>query len=83
MNHQDREQYLALIKEIDPETAEVICEYGSIRDPYYLFEHGDDWEDNIGRNYFARSPGSDVWVEFGDLPKATRDALSEKEPLYP
>ena len=32
----------------------------------------------VGREYFARSPGSDVWVWFGDLPDATRDALWEK-----
>jgi hypothetical protein len=78
----ERKTRLAIRKEaglkIDPETAEVFWEYGSVRDPYYLFEHGDDWEDNIGRNYFARSPGSDVWVWFGDLPEATRDALWEK-----
>ena len=28
--------------------------------------------------FFARSPGSDVWVWFGDLSDATRDALWEK-----
>jgi hypothetical protein len=32
-------------------------------------------EDNIGRNYFARSPGSDVWVSFHDLPAAVCDRL--------
>jgi hypothetical protein len=64
---------------IDPETADVFWEHGSVRDPYYLFEHGDDWgEDNIGRNYFARAPGSDVWVEFGDLPDAVRHRLWER-----
>ena len=31
-----------------------------------------------GREYFARSPGSDIWVWFGDLPNATRDTLWEK-----
>jgi hypothetical protein len=31
-----------------------------------------DW---VGRLYFARSPGSRVWVEFGDLPDTTRQAL--------
>jgi hypothetical protein len=82
MTDDERNAWLAIRKEaalkIDPETAEVFWEYGSICDPYYLFEHGDDWDDNIGRNYFARSPGSDVWVEFGDLSGATRDALWEK-----
>jgi hypothetical protein len=78
-NEMTTEQWLAIRKEaaakINAETAEVICEYGSIRDPYYLFEHGDDWEDNIGRNYFARSFGSDVWVSFHDLPAGVRDRL--------
>jgi hypothetical protein len=31
--------------------------------------------DIYGRNYFARCPGSDVWVLFDDLPKAARDRL--------
>jgi hypothetical protein len=82
LSDQDREQYLAVIKEvglkIDVETAEVFWDWGSERDPYHLFEHGDDWEDCVGRNQWARSPGSKVWVEFGDLPKATQDALWEK-----
>src|SRR5262249_48823397 len=28
--------------------------------------------------YFARSPGSEVWVWFGDLPDAIEDALWKK-----
>jgi hypothetical protein len=31
-----------------------------------------------GRVYFARSPGSDVWVWFGDLPEGTRTALWQR-----
>jgi hypothetical protein len=77
-----RQQWLAIRKEaatkIDPETAEVSWEYGSVRDPYYLFEHGDDWEDNIGRNYFVRAPGSDMWVWDGDLPEKVHAALWER-----
>ena len=63
---------------IDPETAEVFWAYGYVLDPY------GDWPDIpeecqcLGRNYFARSPGMSVWIEFGDLPEATRDALWEK-----
>jgi hypothetical protein len=72
-----RKQWLAVRKEaglkIDPETAEVSCEHGSVRDPYGLYDLTDE-EDNIGRNYFARSPGS-VWVSFHDLPDAVRDRL--------
>jgi hypothetical protein len=27
------------------------------------------------RNYFARAPGSDLWVELGDIPEPVREAL--------
>jgi hypothetical protein len=76
-----KEQWLAIRKEaavkIDPETAEVFWEYGSVSDPYGLYDLTDE-EDNIGRNYFARSPQSEVWVEFHDLPAPTRDRLWAK-----
>lgn len=36
-----------------------------------------EW-DCIGRVYFARSPGTDVWVCEYDLPEATRNALWQK-----
>jgi hypothetical protein len=29
----------------------------------------------VGREYFARAPGSDTWVSSHDLPDATRDAI--------
>jgi len=65
-----REQYLAVRKEaalkIDPKTAEVFWEHGEVCDPYKLYDLTDE-EDCIGRNYFARSPGSNVWVSFHDL----------------
>src|SRR5262245_4528020 len=61
----EKKQWLSVRREqglkIDPDTAEVFCEHGSIRDPYGLHDLTYE-EDNIGRNYFARSPGSDVWV---------------------
>ena len=76
-----RKQWLAIRKEaaakIDPETALVRWEYGQVLDPYGLYELTDE-EDCIGRNYFARSPESEVWASFGDLPENIRDALWEK-----
>jgi hypothetical protein len=75
------EQWLAIRKEaglkIDPETAEVDWNYGQTLDPYGVC---DEWElpeefHCVGREYFARSPGSDIWVEFGDLPEETRERL--------
>ncbi len=78
------EQWLAIRKEaglkIDPETAEVDWVYGQTLDPYGVC---DEWElpeefHQVGREYFARSPGSDVWVNFSDLPDAVREKLWAK-----
>ena len=68
----------AVGRQIDPETAEVFWTYAQTLDPY-----GDDPNlpeelQQVGREYFARSPGSDVWILFGDLPDATRDVLWKK-----
>jgi hypothetical protein len=46
-----------------------------VLDPYGVYPELPDDCYCVGRAYFARRPGSDVWVEFGDLPKKTRDAL--------
>jgi len=75
------EQWLAIRKEaglkIDPETAEVDWGYGLTLDPYGV---RDEWElpeefHQVGREYWARAPGSDVWVHFGDLPKTVREKI--------
>jgi hypothetical protein len=75
------EQWLAIRKEaalkIDPETAEVDWSWRQTLDPYGV---KDEWEhprefDQVGREYFARSPGSDVWVSFDDLPDAVIEKL--------
>jgi hypothetical protein len=31
----------------------------------------------VGREYFARAPGSEIWVSFDDLPNEARAALWE------
>jgi hypothetical protein len=78
------EKWLSIRKEaalkIDPETAEVDWCYAQTLDPYGVL---DEWElpkefHQVGRERFARSPGSDVWVWFHDLPDATREALWER-----
>jgi hypothetical protein len=73
-----KQQWLAIRKEaglkIDPETAEVFWNWGYILDPYGIWDLTDE-EKCIGRNHFARSPGSEVWVSFHDLPDAVRDRL--------
>jgi hypothetical protein len=63
---------------IDPEIAEVDWAYAQTLDPYGVYPEPPEECWQVGRAYFARSPGSDPWVEFGDLPKATRDTLWEK-----
>ena len=85
LNHENsqmtKEQWLAVCKEaalkIDPETAEVRWDYARTLDPYGIGDAPDEYF-QVGRAYFARSPGSDVWVWFGDLPDTTRAALWEK-----
>lgn len=76
------EQWLAVRIEagrrIDPETAEVDWEYGLVMDPYGIEPDLPGELRVVGRLYFARSPGSDVWVSFYDLPDKTRDALWKK-----
>ena len=70
-------------RQIDPERAEVSCIYGQIVDPYGVYHNLADECACIGRLYFARSPGSELWIEFGDLPEATREALRNKSPRVP
>jgi hypothetical protein len=74
-----KEQWLAIRKraarKIDPETAEVDWVYGQTLDPYGIYGEPPEEHWQVGREYFARFPGSDIWVWFGDLPIATRDAL--------
>jgi hypothetical protein len=57
-------------RQIDPDNAEVYWRFG-----YGVYPDLPPECDCVGRCYFARAPGSRVWVEFGDLPEATRQAL--------
>jgi hypothetical protein len=68
----------AVGRQIDPETAELYWTYAQTLDPYGDLPNlpEEHWE--VGREYFARSPGSDVWIWFGDLPEATCHALWKK-----
>jgi hypothetical protein len=78
------EQRLAIRKEaglkIDPETAEVEWKYRQTLDPYGI---RDEWElpeefHQWGREFFARSPGSDIWVHFSHLPDGVEEKLWTK-----
>jgi hypothetical protein len=70
------EQWLAIRKEaglqIDADSAEVDWRYGAIFDPYGIDPDLPEELRVAGRVYFARSPGSDVWVSFDDLSDATK-----------
>lgn len=72
-------QWLAIRKEaalkIDPETAEVDWCYSQTLDPYRVDPDLPEECQQVERSYFARSPGSDIWVSFYDLPQQARDAL--------
>jgi len=76
------EEWLAIRKQeglkIDPNTAEVHWQYAQTLDPYGIYPDLPEECQQIGREYFARSPGSDIWVHFHDLPQETRDALWER-----
>ena len=76
------EEWLAIRKQqalkIDPETAEVTWHYAQTDDPYGVYPDVAEECQYIGRAYFARSPGSDIWVDFGDLPDEVREALWQR-----
>ncbi len=78
------ESWLRIRKEealkIDPETAEVDWKYAQTLDPDGVM---DEWDlpeefDQVGREYFARAPGSEIWVSFSDLPKQTVERLRQR-----
>jgi hypothetical protein len=64
--------------QIDPETAEVVWTYAQTLDPYGVYPELPEEYQQVGREYFARAPGTNVWVDFGDLPPDVHHALWEK-----
>jgi hypothetical protein len=61
--------------QIDPETAKVFWHYGLVADPYGVHCDLPDEAKCVGRLYFARNPESEIWIEFGDLPKAVARSI--------
>jgi hypothetical protein len=43
-------------------------------DPYGVYDLAEECQ-QVQRLYFARAPGSGVWVEFADLPDETREEM--------
>ena len=85
MTDEERDAFLAARKEaglkIDPATAEVDWSYEQALDPYGIDPDLPKALYQVGRQYFARAPGSDIWVCFHDLPDETREALWSKRPV--
>jgi hypothetical protein len=85
----DTHQFLAIRKaeglKIDPRTAIVIWDYGFTLDPYGIYDLPKEWK-QVGRQYFARAPNSEIWVSFYDLTNEIRGALwdryCEEAPRY-
>ena len=82
-DHLTLDQWLQIRKEeglkINPEAAVVWWKYADPLDPYSVNPDLPEECRQIGRAYFARSPGSDIWVSFSDLPDIIRHALWEKD----
>ena len=80
----EKRLWLAARKEaemrIDPSSAEVEVTFWwtQVLDPYGVWPDLPPEADCVGRSHFARSPNSDGWVFFGDLPAETRDELWRK-----
>jgi hypothetical protein len=78
----ERDEFIRVRKlaglRIDPDTAEVDWHHGLDMDPYGIDPDLPEECRQVGRQRFARSPDSDIWVHFHDLPVATRDALFKK-----
>ncbi len=56
-------------KQRNPSTAEVDWNYAQTSDPYGVDPDLPEELQQVGRAYFARRPGSDVWVELATCPR--------------
>jgi len=79
MTEEELESFYLIRREaglkLDPAAAEVEWWYIQMADPYRVEPDLPEEYQQIGRGYFARSPETDVWIWFCDLPEATRNAL--------
>ena len=83
MTDDEVDDFLAVRKEaakhIDPATTELCWGYRQVLDPYDVLDVSEE-EYCVGRSYFARSPGSNIWVSFSDLSPELCKALWEQRP---
>ena len=77
-NEAERERLRQIGLTIDPTTAETTFTWADVGDPYGMlgpkYRYG-----QVGREHFARNPGSEDWVLFEDLPKVIREALWKRD----
>jgi hypothetical protein len=62
-------------KRIDPETAEFTWWYAQTADPYGVYDDTPAQESVVGREYFVRNKGSDIWVLLAHVPLSVQDAI--------
>ncbi|CAJ0878816.1 hypothetical protein AMST5_03003 [freshwater sediment metagenome] len=76
------EEWLAIRKEeglkIDPETAEATFIWTHTVDPYGVHPNLPPESQQIGREYFARNKGSDIWVSRDDIPDEIWEKIVRK-----
>ena len=65
------EERIAAGERIDPKTANFTWGWAQILNPYGVLDNVPEEADCIGRVYFLRAPGSDIWVNSYDLPEET------------
>lgn len=64
--------------QIDPATAEVVWEWGQLGDPYGLSPDPPPEGECVGRLYWARAPGTNIWINFCHLTEETCAELRQK-----
>jgi hypothetical protein len=60
---------------IDPDTSEISWRHACMFDPYNDGLELTEELQLVGREQYARAPGTAVWVHLRDLPEPTRDAI--------
>jgi hypothetical protein len=78
MTDEEREAFMANIEKaamaINPATAKVCACHVLVVDPYGIYDLPDEAK-CVGREHFARAPGSKRWVAFSHLPQSVVDEL--------
>ena len=66
-------------QDLDPEkTAEVMWIHAQTLDPYGVCREMPGELNSVGREWFARAVGSDIWISYDDLPRAVVERLEQR-----